>query len=553
MRLVSSPLSYQGGAHAAIDLGRIHLVAVQISWGVNATDPVEIIGVIPNGNAFVLPTKSNVNGRGWDVNIAAGTTYLLTMLDSGSIGNGGSSDFLYTRQSNNTECIDAAAPSRTPGSTWGTPDGVAATTAQPEPTGGNGGGGGSLGAGGIAGAVIGGIVGFAVIQVALLWCLCRSSLLPFSLLSSSARATWLIGASSSPPPIGNRFRRTLAKSPVDLFSTKAEGQEVGAPVTSAGRRRGLFGLRSDRDVSQYQPEPYYTNASGQPSNDALVSAGSGGRRAGSGESDPFTDGRGDGSSSYLYPSGSGSGADWARRGSHSDADGGDSLGSPVSPGGIGLRPMGGSSGRSQGSTPPLSATATPNSPVGGGHAGSFLDSASASPSYATTGTNPLTSTMLTGVTSNRHLPRSGSMLSTPSTVVPPYNPTSTTPAVVRSTKQMLALANPDDDGMLPGPSFVRHRDAGPVEPPLAPRREHEPVELPPMYDEIEHRHRQQQEQEVARERAAQDADDARQRSPTGPSDDSSRPADEPRPPGGHDDDDEGAIAIGAEGSDRRPA
>jgi hypothetical protein len=88
------------------------LVAVQISWGVNATDPVEIIGVIPNGNAFVLPTKSNVNGRGWDVNIAAGTTYLLTMLDSGSIGNGGSSDFLYTRQSNNTECIDAAASLR---------------------------------------------------------------------------------------------------------------------------------------------------------------------------------------------------------------------------------------------------------------------------------------------------------------------------------------------------------------------------------------------------------------------------------------------------------
>lgn len=148
---------------------------MEISWGVNATDPVEIIGVIPNGNAFVLPTKPDVNGRGWNVNIAAGTTYLLTMLDSGTIGNGGSSDFLYTRQSNNTECIDAAAPSRTPGSTWGTPDGVAATTAQPEPTGGNGGSGANLSAGGIAGAVIGGIVGFAIIQVALLWCLCRVS------------------------------------------------------------------------------------------------------------------------------------------------------------------------------------------------------------------------------------------------------------------------------------------------------------------------------------------------------------------------------------------
>ena len=516
--------------------------AVGISWGENATDPVEIIGVIPNGNAFVLPTKPNVNGRDWNVNIAAGTPYILTMLDSGTIGNGGSSDFLYSRSSNSTDCIDAAAPSRTPGSTWGTPDGVAATTAQPEPTGGSGGGGGgsSLSAGGIAGAVIGGIVGFAIIQVALLWCLCRSS-------CRHCNERRDFSANPFSLPSGNRFRRTLAKSPVDLFSTKAEGQEVGAPVTSGGRRRGLFGLRTDRDVSQYQPEPYYTNPAGQPSNDALVA---GGRRAGSGESDPFRDSRGDGSASYLYPAGGGSGADWARRGSHSDA--GDSLGSPVSPGGIGLRPMGGSSGRSQGSTPPLSATATPTSPVVG-HAGSFLDTDSASPSYATTGVNPLSSTMLTGVSSNRHMPRSSSMLSTPSTVIPPYNPTSTTPAVVRSTKQMLALANPDDDGTLPGPSFVRHRDAGPVEHPLARRREPEPVELPPMYDEIEHRHRQQQEdEEVARVRVVQmDAYEDEHLPPIDTVDNDTRSTDEPRSP--DDRGDESPIAVSADVSDRRPA
>lgn len=152
------------------------------------------------------------------------------------------------------------------------------------------------------------------------------------------------------------------------------------------------------------------------------------------------------------------------------------------------------------------------------------------------------------------------MLSTPSTVVPPYNPTSTTPAVVRSTKQMLALANPDDDGLLPGPSFVRHRDAGPVEPPQAPRREPEPVELPPMYDEIEHRHRMQQEEEQQQQEAARETGPqydegdagAQTLSPIDTVHDGWRSANEQAEVTGGEGN-ESPVAASGDGSDRRPA
>lgn len=402
----------------------------------------------------------------WDVNIAAGTTYILTLLDGGSIGNGGSSNFMTTTKTNDTSCMDAAAPSRTPGSTWGTPDGVAATTAAPEATASasssaapSSSSSGALSAGEIAGAVIGGLVGFALIQVGLVWCLCR-----------------------------NRFRRTLASSPVDLFSTKNEGQEVGAPVTSAGRRN-VFGRRTAGDVSQYQPEPYYMQpGAARGSDDDRLAAG-----AHAGETDPFGDDDG-----YLYPGGGGGGGDWSRRGSGASDS---AAGSPLSAGGgggadISLRPMGGS--RPASASQPGSA----NSQT------AFLDSQSASsPSYVTAtpvsvtfgpaaahGRSPSTGTAA-GAAAGRQPPppRSSSFSSSiPSTTVPPYQ----TPQAVRMTKQMLALANPDDDGSSGGvgPSFMRHRDAGPVVEP-EPAAPPPPIEMPPNYDEIEHQ------RAAARERA----------------------------------------------------
>lgn len=45
----------------------------------------------------------------WKVNIASGTNYILTMLDGGAIGNGGSSNFMLSGASNDTSCMDAAA------------------------------------------------------------------------------------------------------------------------------------------------------------------------------------------------------------------------------------------------------------------------------------------------------------------------------------------------------------------------------------------------------------------------------------------------------------
>lgn len=45
----------------------------------------------------------------WKVNIASGTNYILTMLDGGAIGNGGSSNFMLSGTSNDTSCMDAAA------------------------------------------------------------------------------------------------------------------------------------------------------------------------------------------------------------------------------------------------------------------------------------------------------------------------------------------------------------------------------------------------------------------------------------------------------------
>lgn len=134
-----------------------------------------------------------------------------------------------------------------------------------------------------------------------------------------------------------------------------------------------------------------------------------------------------------------------------------------------MRPLG--SSRS-----PLSATnsdhtlATPNSQT------AFLDSSdSRSPTYD--GPPSAGGQAQQQVRASRP-PRTSSISSSLPSTVPPYP----TPQNVRQTKAMLALSNPDER---PGPSFRRHRDAGPLETDgPAPVREGETVDLPPLYDDI---------------------------------------------------------------------
>ncbi|KAL7412719.1 hypothetical protein BDY24DRAFT_88345 [Mrakia frigida] len=350
---------------------------------------------------YLDPQSGAVNqcGERWKNNIASGTNYILTMLDSGAFGNGGTSDFLTVGPSSDSSCIDASSPSQTPGSTWGTSDGKAATTASTTPTP----QGSSLSTGGIAGVVIAGIIGLAAIQIVLFWFFCRT-----------------------------RFRRTLASSPVDLFNNKHEGADVGAPVTHNGRN---FLGRRQRDVSAYLPDPYQLPQDGEEGR-ALQGDSSPGGSTG----DPFDDEGG-----YLH-------AGSVRRGSDS------TVLTDLSPPGT----------TSYTGYPPSS---TSNSNL----------LTSPSPGYSASAVSPLSSSTFTHQQSNPSSP----ITTTSGTLYP-------TPSVVRQTKAMLALNNPDDDmeppegqPPRPGPSYHRHQDAGPIElDGPRPARPGEQIDLPPLYSDL---------------------------------------------------------------------
>jgi hypothetical protein len=342
------------------------------------------------------------------------------MLDRGPYGNAGTSDFLTVGPSDDSSCISPASPSQTPGSTWGMSDGKAATTASSvsDPSGSR------LSTGGIAGVVIGGILVLAAIQVTLLWFFCRT-----------------------------RFRRTLATSPVDLFTNKHEGEEVGGAITHNGRDQ--FGRRQ-RDVSVFMPDPYQP-PSGTEGEEGDTSSGAllRNHRLDSHGSNPFDDQGG-----YLH-------AGSLRRGSENSSPGGPG---PVSPSeGVPLQDFRTSSYPPSPSNPNQHLLASPGYSPGYSPASTSFahrQSEMMDPSSPSAG-----GTMMTSASSGTMYP---------------------TPNVVRQTKAMLALQNPDDDMEVPagqpprpGPSYRRHEDAGPMElDGPRPARPGEEIDLPPLYTDV---------------------------------------------------------------------
>lgn len=292
--------------------------------------------------------------------------------------------------------------------------------------------------GGIVGVAIAAIIILAAIQIVLFWFFCVSHSSPLFSFRASRSLTFALSFRFSQR---TRFRRTLASSPVDLFNNKHEGADVGAPVTHDGRN--FFGRRQ-RDVSAYLPNPYQnpTNEEGR-----ALQGGSPGSIGG----DPFDDEGG-----YLH-------AGSIRRGSSSTVLN-DLSPSPSSPSyNTGYPPS------SSGSATHLF-SAAPASSAGG---------------YSPSSTNFAHTQRPFGGDSDS-VPSSPTTLNTPGATLYP------TPSVVRQTKAMLALNNPDDDmeppegqPPRPGPSYHRHQDAGPVElDGPRPARSGETVDLPPLYSDL---------------------------------------------------------------------
>ncbi|CED85174.1 hypothetical protein [Phaffia rhodozyma] len=447
-----------------------------IGWTNNATNPVQLIGVIPNGNAFVLPATDLY--WNWTVNIRSSTTYILTMLDAGPVGNGGSSNFLTVGSSTDSSCLDAASPSQTPGSTWGTPEGKAATTAKaPSSTKTSKSSESStprkgivFSTGVIAGIVVAALLGLVGLQLFIFWYFC-----------------------------GNRFRRTL------VFDKKHEGDVVGQPVTSSGRRK-LFG-RKDGDVSSFQPDPYIADPSPSTPSGSNGMGPKNGRRNllllddgdETGESnDPFTDEQG-----YMYPGS----ARMYRRGSDQSASGNSDGHLLVGTEG-GSRSANGSRSMDYLREGPLGTELQSISSPLISHPPLSLSGFSTShslavyPPYTDSDPSPSSPTYASysNLTSASSYPTDSSVPFSPSDHCRPGSDRATiTPSVVRQTKAMMALSNsdrepPDEADRIHSMSgYVRHRDAGPVETDGPPELEGEMVELPPMYDEIqrgrEDRHR----------------------------------------------------------------
>lgn len=313
-------------------------------------------------------------------------------------------------------------------------------------------------------------------------------------------------------PQRTRFRRTLASSPVDLFSQKHEGDVVGAPVISHSESssggRNVFGRRT-RDLSRYDADPYILAPAGgglhhDGSSGNLLSGEEGGRSPGL---DPFRDEAETASSSYLSANGGGS-----RRGSSA----GMLLASPgsTSPGGyddssptyegISLRPLTGSlypalyaSEGGEGGLDSRRASAIAASEYGLPHfptrhqhtdsgSASFLGSV-LSGGGATIGHSEQRDSLPVGGagalgTLGLHRPSPPPSIGGHSA----GGASSTAPSVIRQTKAMLAVQNQANDER-PEPSYVRHQDAGPMEEEGPSEPQGGVVDLPPLYDDVQRR------------------------------------------------------------------
>ncbi|EJD01128.1 uncharacterized protein FOMMEDRAFT_147749 [Fomitiporia mediterranea MF3/22] len=107
--------------------------SIDISWGSQAQDPVDILGVIPAGQSFEIAnvTDSSTSLQ-WTADVRSGTQIMFVAGDKDGLGTGGSSDVMKVSNGNSDSCINNNSPSSTSGAAAG---GVS-STAQGQPAGG---------------------------------------------------------------------------------------------------------------------------------------------------------------------------------------------------------------------------------------------------------------------------------------------------------------------------------------------------------------------------------------------------------------------------------
>lgn len=124
--------------------------SIDISWGLEAEEPVDILGVIPGGQSFEIANISDGStSLQWTADVRAGTQIMLVAGDRDGLGTGGSSDVTNISEGSGDSCINDSAP----GSTAGSPAGGVSSVSQgqdghPTSGSGSGSGGGSSSNGG---------------------------------------------------------------------------------------------------------------------------------------------------------------------------------------------------------------------------------------------------------------------------------------------------------------------------------------------------------------------------------------------------------------------
>ncbi|KAL7421420.1 hypothetical protein Q5752_004306 [Cryptotrichosporon argae] len=161
---------------------------VEVYWDTTAVAPVTIIGVIPHGQAFVLEGQSSSSSLVWDVNVASGTSFILSAWDSGSSSStGGSSNLLVVGSGSSSSCVNANSPSSTAAAS-ATSTQAAGASSTTKKTGGvvtvtaiatAVAGGAGLSTGAIIGVVVGVVVVVVALQAALIWFCCRRQVATF--------------------------------------------------------------------------------------------------------------------------------------------------------------------------------------------------------------------------------------------------------------------------------------------------------------------------------------------------------------------------------------
>ncbi|KAL5530698.1 hypothetical protein ACEPAF_6956 [Sanghuangporus sanghuang] len=122
---------------------------VDISWGSEAEEPVDILGLIPGGESFEIAhvTNNTSTSLQWTADLHSGTQIMFVAGDRDGLGTGGSSDVMNISEGNDDSCINDTSPSSTSGPAAG---GVSSVTQDQggKPTSGSDGGAGTNANGG---------------------------------------------------------------------------------------------------------------------------------------------------------------------------------------------------------------------------------------------------------------------------------------------------------------------------------------------------------------------------------------------------------------------